>query len=381
MPPRHPNFCHRTRHSVFLIAAAWLALLADLHAAPHSAFHAASNAPPHYRLTDLGTLPDADSSEAFGIDAQGRVVGCASRLYVYVFIPTHPLLWDHGHRRNLGLLKGYTGGRALAIGADGQIVGAMDDLKDPLKYRRRAFLFRDGVLTDLGLLPGYPDSQAVSINAHGLVAGYASEYGNPTMAFLWQAGRMRRLGTLHGFKRSVAEAINGAGQVAGAAMGTSEADYVEEATLYKHGRLYGLGRLGGNYSHAYGLNDHGQVVGSTDVGRQDDHGNQITHPFLWEQGRGMRDLGTLGGTYGDAHAINSHGVVVGNGTGPDDHEHAFLWERGRLYDLNRLIPLGTGWVLSDANAINDRGQIAGIGVFGGHEHAVLLTPQSLPGGG
>lgn len=39
-----------------------------------------------------------------------------------------------------------------------------------------------------------------------------------------------------------------------------------------------------------------------------------------------------------------------------------------------MIPAGSGWVLGEAYAINDAGQIAGYGNIGGEEHAFLLTP-------
>jgi hypothetical protein len=60
-------------------------------------------------------------------------------------------------------------------------------------------------------------------------------------------------------------------------------------------------------------------------------------------------------------AINSHGHVVGvNGSAP------FLYtpEDG-VVDLNTLLPLGSGWVLSMAYDINDYGQIVGKGFNGG----------------
>lgn len=45
-----------------------------------------------------------------------------------------------------------------------------------------------------------------------------------------------------------------------------------------------------------------------------------------------------------------------------------------MQDLNNLIPASSGWVLVEANAINNTGQITGYGLKGGHNHAFLLTP-------
>src|SRR5437773_2290093 len=49
-----------------------------------------------------------------------------------------------------------------------------------------------------------------------------------------------------------------------------------------------LGTLGGEFSFAYDINDHGSVTGGASNGAED------THAFL-RTSAGMRDLGTLGG--------------------------------------------------------------------------------------
>jgi hypothetical protein len=46
-----------------------------------------------------------------------------------------------------------------------------------------------------------------------------------------------------------------------------------------------------------------------------------------------------------------------------------------MADLNSLIPADSGWVLSQANAINENGEIAGEGEFTGQTHAFLLLPN------
>ena len=67
----------------------------------------------------------------------------------------------------------------------------------------------------------------------------------------------------------------------------------------------------------------------------------------------------------------------------DRRPFAFLHEDGVFHNLNDLIPRNSGWYLRQANDINDRGQIVGVGILDGETRAFLLTPTELsaPGGG
>ena len=66
---------------------------------------------------------------------------------------------------------------------------------------------------------------------------------------------------------------------------------------------------------------------------------------------------------------------MGYATTRTNQYHAFVSTNGaRMQDLNRLIPTNTGWVLLQANGINDAGQIVGYGTIRGQDHAFVLTP-------
>lgn len=117
------------------------------------------------------------------------------------------------------------------------------------------------------------------------------------------------------------------------------------------------------------MNDSGQVVGMSFPAGSTDH-----HAFLYD-GITMRDLGTLGGSYAEAYDINNSGQVVGY-SDSDTARCAFLYDDGKMVDLNTLLPAYSGWLLQDAKGINDLGQIVGSGYINGEQHAYLLT--SIP---
>jgi probable HAF family extracellular repeat protein len=89
----------------------------------------------------------------------------------------------------------------------------------------------------------------------------------------------------------------------------------------------------------------------------------------------MTGLGTLG--YGDtsvAKAINGSGVAVGTASTSYGYR-AFIYSGGKMQDLNNMIPVGSGWVLTDATGITDTGQIIcnAKNATTYSNHALLLT--------
>ncbi len=132
-----------------------------------------------------------------------------------------------------------------------------------------------------------------------------------------------------------------------------------------------LGTLGGTDSVANAINDHGAVVGFSNVAS-----DAATHAFLYSHGK-MTDLGTLGGRDSEAAAINDQGVVVGASLNSSSLGHGFVDLHGRMIDLNSLIPAESGLVITNAEDINNRGQIVAQGYETGHpttDLALLLNP-------
>lgn len=82
-----------------------------------------------------------------------------------------------------------------------------------------------------------------------------------------------------------------------------------------------------------------------------------------------------------ATAINNQGAIVGYSFTPPGAARtvrAFLRPaNGPMLDLNALIPWNAGLLLHRACAINEGGQIAGIGNYNGLYRAYLLTPEAI----
>ena len=200
------------------------------------------------------------------------------------------------------------------------------------------------VITDLGTLAGRGTSFANGVNNRGQVVGVSSTRDGSSHAFLWQDGKMRDLGTLPGSRTgSRAAAINDRGQIAGTSWGTNR--WTTHAVLWENGTVHDLGTLGGKWSYATAINNRGQVVGVSATNDGEWHG------FLWQNGR-MRDIDDF-----RPSATNDRGQVVGLGRLPGHSAwrtwRAMLWENGTLRDLG---PRGR---FGQASGINERGRIVG----------------------
>ena len=158
------------------------------------------------------------------------------------------------------------------------------------------------------------------------------------------------LGTLGGYSSS-ASGINNAGQI----VGTSNTSTGEShAFLYSDGQMQDLGTLGGPSSYGNSINNAGQVVGRSQIST-----NSSYYPFLYSNGQ-MTNLGTLGPPYtagSYATGINDAGQIAGYAETPSDPNysvHAFLYSNGQITDLSTL-----GGPSSYGGSINNAGQVVG----------------------
>jgi probable HAF family extracellular repeat protein len=293
-----------------------------------------------YFVTDLGTLGDAqDTSQiyAYGLNDEGQVVGeCREFTGYYHAFRTAPNSAINPETDNLGTLGWPSDCSAYGINNIGQAVGTSKTLDYPLYngFRTAPNSAIDPATDNLGMLNNFGTElgNAYDINDIGQVVGDS----------------LAKSDTYHAFRTAPNSAIN---------------RYTDD-----------LGTLGGNQSCARGINNFGQVVGYADTISGSRHAfrtapNSAINPET-------DDLGTFGGESSFGRGINNAGQVVGTSYISDSDYHAFLCNStGPMQDLNNLINPSSGWTLQSANAINNKGQIAGYGINSvGRTHAYLLTP-------
>jgi chitinase len=240
--------------------------------------------------------------------------------------------------------------------------------------RAYAMLYSGGKLVNLSPA-GQELSYALGINKSGVVVGYYATLSNQYSAFLWvpnkpngTTGTLATLGDQLGGTYSIGTALNDSGEVVGAA---TVANGNLHGFLYSAGKMTDLGTFGGIYSYANAINNVGEVVGWSDLS------SEVAHAFLYSGGK-MTDLGILPAAKGSvATGINNSGVIVGFTTYGSHvaQRRAVLYGTSGPVDLNTLIPSGTGWILLQANGVNDAGQIVGTGLINNNIRAFVLTPR------
>lgn len=314
-----------------------------------------------YAIRDLGTLGGV-YSKALYLNSLGQVVGEANNAAG----ETRPFLYSDGTMTDLGSLGGRIG-YATGINDNGLVVGTSYTGDG----HPHAFLYWFGEMVDLNpFLLGGDYSMASRINNASVITGSSglTPGGNARHAFILD-GSNPDLGTLGG-STSDSFAINSSNTICGGAY--IGFDQFERACISYGRSLVDITSLGGSWATARDINDSETVVGEAQLS------SGAWRAFVWQPGSGfgfgMFALNTFGGNFGRADGVNNHNEVVGTAQDPSGIAHAFYWSGPTgLVNLDSRLPVGSGWALQEAHAINNNGQIVGLGLHGNARRAFLMT--------
>jgi probable HAF family extracellular repeat protein len=332
-----------------------------------SASASAQTPPPvtHYYVYDVGATSTGDVW-SFRLNQQGQMIWNGNG-HAYVF--------QNCQSRDLGHLGG---GRAVASGINnnGVIVGRSQQAGG----RWRAFRYVNGTMYDLG---GSTSPQvfeaATAVNFWGDVVGIESVQGtlSPTAVRYQGTGvsPMARI-LLHppeGWS-PVTDVVdlNDSRDVVGTIV---DGTVVRAFVSTNFGALWAplIGVHGLEFAtFPRAMNVYGHVAGIA--------GNGFTRAFISrDPAAPATDLGSFPEQLSFGLGINNYDWVVGwaeqtPGGGP----RAFVHDTTRMIDLNTVLWNGNGWLLREAFAINDAGQIVGQGLHNGQTRAFFLQPMARP---
>jgi probable HAF family extracellular repeat protein len=355
---------------------------------------------PRYTVTDLGTL-GGTSSTAYGINYAGRAAGAAS-------LPngnTHAFLAGPGDIMfDLGTLGG-PNSEASGPNASYQLpILAETSKKDPLGEDFCGFgtnliclaAVWNGTMTPLPTLGGN-NAEAIVINNRGQLIGVAeNSTKDPTCAppqvldyeaAIWgpNPGQVQALPPLPGDSVGFAFGLNNIGQVVGSSGTCANTpllpfSYGPHAVLWQNGSPTALANLGGSMlGVGVAINDLGEVVGGSDLPSELPGFPFVqVHCALYSQA-GAQDLGTVGTDFSSLPTwINNNEQVVGASCDNMGNCRAFLWQNKSMMDLNALIPANSPLYLMFPESINDAGEIVGLALqtSTGETHAFVATPTN-----
>jgi probable HAF family extracellular repeat protein len=293
-----------------------------------------------YTVTDLGSL--GGNSYASDINNAGQVVGWYDSASSW---SDHGFFWQNGKMTDIASICAPMP-FPPRINNAGQVVG---------NCNTTGILWKNKTTTNL------PLTYAYDINDAGTVVGMLDS----PVAWNQQDG-INHLGTLGSFFGN-AQGINNQGSLVAVA---SANVYEPHTFLWKNSTPNDIGTLFYPSSLPPArINNKEQIVGTT-------IGQSGSRAILWQNGNTL-DLGTLGGRESFPTDINKVGKVVGFSETSSRSSHAFVWFNNKMRDLNNLLPPNSGWELTQALGINDKGQIVGYGTHDGQIRAFLLTPRWL----
>ncbi len=348
-------------------------------------------------VIDLGVGSAGDTS-AEAINAVGVIVGRDQ---------WRPCVWRDGKVKRLPLMPSRGGdlfgpvGDASSINDSGVVVGTVGNEYeggDPLGANYRAVEWRNGDIRDLEVLPptrfspgplaGYECSTALSINDSGIITGRAVNASMSQAGHEYRAANWTLIDSvLHAAFGVYPISYNNKGDHVQAELAAGDRQSI---VLYSGGHRKVVEEL--PYGHTamnVFVNDRLDIAATLlgGIATYDPYEDDDLLPatvVLWTA-KGRQELDSLP-RYPKAWAygLDNQGDLVGEAvdTTPPGPlaTRAVLWHGGQTIDLTATYGGPGAWIIKEANAINDKGWIVGVGSHTDEgtekEHALLIKPSA-----
>lgn len=222
-------------------------------------------------------------------------------------------IWDEQEgMRSLGTFSGYSSARPNAINNNDQVVGsvlvAQNGGGNMIVSSRSANEELSKTIDEIER--AFKKAQAGGTYHYAHVMEMVQNSTFEREAFPWKNELNGRLSVELPQLNQIMQ-----GKIASVALSNSRS----EAFLWNETEgMMNLGTLGGNWSTAWDVNDHGQVVGYSDIG------DSQHRAFYWDEEHGMIELPGLGGN-SLARAMNNEGQIVGYSYDSDGNFYPVLW--------------------------------------------------------
>jgi probable HAF family extracellular repeat protein len=307
-----------------------------------------------YHIIDLGDLAQEAVTEAVTVDELGRAGG-----------------WSGSGTAEKGLLFGnlLSGGSLLDTGLSsmshritGLAVGISGSPTYEVGYyrsagKRHAYRRIDGVVTNFNWTYG---SEATAVNRFGTVVGVATNFNGLPYPF-YLPSSIQKLATtpwlITAFPRGIPVGLDAQENIVGY-FRTNSADLGWIYRTYDSNTVFMPPPSGFSASRPSAIAEDGTVV-SGDLVRQTDGRSQAA---LYLRSSGSWRLVSTNWLASRAYGVNNSRQLVGEATSSSGVTNAFLAFNSKIYDLNDLLAPDSPWKLERALAINNQGQIAGVGV-------------------